>query len=48
MAADSEVMEFQFDPATLNQTKWNAAFDTVAPRLAALKARAAAAEPPTW
>lgn len=48
MAADSEVMEFQFDPATLNQAKWNAAFDAVAARLATLKARAANEEPPTW
>lgn len=48
MTGDNEVMTYQFDPATLTQTKWAAAFPAVQTRLQALVTRATPLEPQTW
>ena len=48
MTGDNEVLVFQFDPPTLDQAKWSAAFPTMKARLDALVARAAATEPAKW
>lgn len=52
MTGDNEVMTYQFDPATLDQAKWNTGFPAVDARLAALKARAGGQngtkEPDIW
>jgi hypothetical protein len=48
LMGDSETLTFQFDPATLNQAKWNAAFPTVQGSLTTLVTRATPKEPPTW
>lgn len=48
LTGDSEVLIFQFDPATLTQAKWNAAFATLQASLNALKARSTPLEPATW
>lgn len=48
MTSDNEVLNFQFDPPTLDQAKWNAAFPTVKARLDALVARSVTKEPATW
>lgn len=47
-SGDSERVMFKFDPATLDQTKWNSAFPAVQAMLATLEARSTAKEPPTW
>lgn len=47
-SGDSEKVLFQFDPATLDQTKWNSAFPEVQTMMATLKARSTPNEPPTW
>jgi hypothetical protein len=44
----SESVMFQFDPATLDQTKWNSAFPEVQTMLATLEARSTPNEPPVW
>ena len=48
IANDSETLTFQFDPATLNATKWAAAFPTVQTSLATLQTRSTPKEPLTW
>lgn len=45
---DSETMSFQFDPATLNQAKWNGAFEAVMASLTKLGDRSTTKEPPKW
>jgi hypothetical protein len=47
-AGDSESVMMKFDPATLDQAKWNSAFPAVQAMLATLEARSTANEPPTW
>ena len=47
-SGDSERVLFKFDPATLDQTKWNTAFPAVQAMLATLEARSTPNEPPTW
>lgn len=39
---------YQFDPPTLNQTKWNGAFTAVKTNLDQLVADSVAMEPATW
>lgn len=48
ITGDSEVMTYQFDPATLTQAKWSAAFTAVQAKLTTLVSRATPLEPPTW
>lgn len=48
MGNDSETLAFQFDPATLTQAKWSAAFPTVQASLNTLVQRSTPKEPPTW
>lgn len=48
LTGDTEVLAYQFDPATLTQTKWNGAFPAVNTALQTLVARATPKEPPTW
>jgi hypothetical protein len=39
---------YQFDPNTLDQAKWSAAFPAVAAELATLKTASTTEEPPVW
>lgn len=50
LTGDNETMTYKFDPATLDQTKWNTAFPAVKARLDALVAASGVAgkEPTTW
>jgi hypothetical protein len=45
---DTEVIDYQFNPTTLDQAKWNGAFQAVRSRLDALVQRSTAKEPATW
>lgn len=48
VTGDTQALVFQFDPATLTQAKWNAAFPAVQGALATLQARSQPLEPLTW
>lgn len=48
MTNDSEVLELQFEKDSLDQAKWNGAFNDVKASLAKLVTRSSAKEPPTW
>lgn len=48
IANDSEALTFQFDPATLTQAKWTAAFPTVQTSLNTLISRSTPKEPLQW
>jgi hypothetical protein len=48
MTGDSVTMTFQFDPATLTQAKWNAAFPSVQAQLVGLQQLSTPKEPATW
>ena len=48
ITGDNQVLAFEFDPATLTQAKWDAAFPAVQAALATLQARSTPLEPPTW
>lgn len=45
---DSQMLIYQFDPATLTQAKWSAAFPAVSAALQALVAASTPKEPATW
>lgn len=45
--SDSSLI-FQFDPATLDQTKWSGAYPTVKAKLDALVSSSTPKEPPIW
>lgn len=48
LTGDTEVLTYQFDPASLTQAKWSTAFPAVNAALQTLTTRAAPKEPPTW
>jgi hypothetical protein len=49
MSGESQLITRQFDPATMTQAKWAAAFPAVVkPAIDALVQSAATAEPTTW
>jgi hypothetical protein len=48
MTGDSSVITFQFDPTTLTQAKWNAAFGAVQAQLTTLHDLSTPKEPATW
>lgn len=48
LTRESESMVYQFDPVTLNQAKWNAAFPAVKTKLDELVLRSTPKEPLTW
>lgn len=48
VTGQSKRMFYQFDPATMTQAKWSAAFAAVKAEIDALSALAVQNNPPTW
>lgn len=48
MARESRTIDRQFDPATMTQAKWTAAWPTIKAEIDALMGTAQTAEPTPW
>ncbi|MEX1185327.1 MAG: hypothetical protein WEA80_01900 [Gemmatimonadaceae bacterium] len=48
LTGESKRLFYQFDPATMTQTKWNNAYPAVKTEIDALSALAVQNNPPTW
>lgn len=48
MTGENRVMNYQFDPATMNAAKWDGAFPTVQGKITELVTAAVTSEPPKW
>lgn len=48
MTGETRNLRYQFDPATMSQAKWSAAYPTVQTVIDALATSATTTEPPKW
>jgi hypothetical protein len=48
MTTESRTLDYQFDPASMTQAKWDGAYAAVQAKINELTTAAPTSEPPTW